>query len=93
MKDLLRKLCTPVLVLFEGEGGEEYEYRPSYRKILVAVASLFLILSVGSLVAVLSSGVMGGLLPAVFFGVAGLVCVIVAGLGSDQAVARIWKNR
>ena len=93
LKAFMRKLCSPILALFEGEDDTVYVYRPSHRKILVAVAVLFLILSSGSLAMTLSSGLTGGLIPAVFFGAAGLVCVIVAWLGSDQAVARIWKNR
>ena len=92
MKDLMKKLCAPILNLFEG-GEEGYVYRPSHRKILVAVAILFLILALSSVAMTLSSGLLGGLVPAVFFGGAGLVCLIVAWLGSDQAVARIWKNR
>ncbi|MZR64104.1 hypothetical protein [Alcanivorax sp. DP30] len=92
MKDLMKKLCAPILNLFE-EGEEGYVYRPSHRKILVAVAILFLILALSSVAMTLSSGLLGGLVPAVFFGGAGLVCLIVAWLGSDQAVARIWKNR
>ncbi|MCK0152900.1 hypothetical protein MWU49_04240 [Alcanivorax sp. S6407] len=93
MKELMRKICYPILALFEGEDDTVYAYRQSYRKILAGVATLFLILAAGSLAMTLSSGLMGGLIPVVFFGGAGLVCVIVAWLGSDQAVARIWKNR
>jgi len=93
LKTLMRKICSPILDLFEGGDDHGFVYRPSYRKILVAVAILFLILASGSLAMTLSSGLMGGLIPTLFFGGAGLVCVIVAWLGSDQAVARIWKNR
>lgn len=93
MKELMKKLCSPILGLFEGEDGETYNYRPSYRKILATVAMLFLILASAALAMSLHAGLMGGLIPVVFFGGAGLVCLIVAWLGSDQAVARIWKNR
>ncbi|MED5238781.1 MAG: hypothetical protein VX379_04305 [Pseudomonadota bacterium] len=93
MKAFLRKLCFPILALFETEDEEKYVYRSSYRKILAAVAVLFIILSGASLGMTLNSGLSGGFIPAIFFGGAGLVCVIVAGLGTDQAVARIWKNR
>ena len=93
MKAMMKKLCSPILNLFEGEQEHDYVYRRSYRKILAAVATLFLMLAGGSLAMALSSGLMGGLIPAIFFGGAGLVCVIVAWLGSDQAVARIWKSR
>lgn len=93
MKALMRKICSPLLNLFEGGEDQGYVYRPSHRKILVAVATLFLILASSSVAMTLSSGLLGGIIPAVFFGGAGLVCLIVAWLGSDEAVARIWKNR
>ena len=92
VKEFLRKLFAPILNPLES-GEHDYAYRPSYRKILLAVAMLFFVLSGASLAMTLSSGLYGGLIPGIFFGLAGLVCLVVAGLGSDKAVARIWKNR
>ena len=93
MKALMRKICSPLLNLFEGGEGQGYTYRQSHRRILAIVGALFLILASGSLAMALHAGLMGGLVPALFFGGAGVVCLIVAWLGSDEAVARIWKNR
>lgn len=92
LKPLLRKLFAPILAPFEsGEG--EYAYRPSHRKILVAVGLLFLTLSLVSLAMVIHASLYGGLIPVVFFLLVAVVCVVVALLGSDKAVARIWKNK
>jgi len=55
MKDALRKLCRPVLVYFE-KGEPAASYRGSHRIILLAAATLFLILSCVSLYFALSAG-------------------------------------
>lgn len=92
MKTRLRKLLAPVLTPLEsGEG--EYRYKSSHRKILLAVGTLFMVLSVVSAVAAYYAQQAGAWLPfLVFFGV-GSVCVIVGSLGSDRAVAKLWGNR
>ena len=36
---------------------------------------------------------MAGLLPVVLFSAIGFVCLIVALLGSDRAVSKIWRNK
>ncbi|MCG8394094.1 MAG: hypothetical protein MI745_13535 [Pseudomonadales bacterium] len=92
MKRLLRKLFSPILNPFES-GEDNYAYRPSHRKILVAVGLLFLILSLGSLAMVIRASLYGGLIPVVFFLLVAVVCLVVALLGSDKAVARIWKSK
>nr|WP_237457527.1 hypothetical protein [Pseudomaricurvus sp. HS19] len=74
-----------------GEGA--FSYKKSHRTILVAVGCLFLVLSVGGLVAAIMAGQLSGALPVVVFFVVALVCVVVGGLGSDRAVAKIWGNR
>jgi len=92
MKSALQKLFAPILNIFENS-KEEYVYKSSHRTILIAVGSLFLLLSgVGIFVAIAASQP-GGAFPAAVFGIIGLVCIIVATLGSDKAVANIWKNR
>ncbi len=78
--------------MFEEQEGE-YAYKPSHRLILKVVGTLFLGLSLASLLGSISAGQLGALLPViVFFGV-GLVCMVVGFLGTDRAVAKIWNNR
>lgn len=89
MKNALRSFCRPILALFE-KGEPVASYRPSHRKILLAVAVLFLVLFVISLSLSLSSGQLGALVPVAVFFVVSTVALIVATLGTDTAVARIW---
>ena len=92
MKNALQKLFSPILNIFENS-KDEYVYKSSHRTILIAVGILFLILAgVGGFVAV-AAGQPGGAFPAVVFAVIGFVCLVVGSLGSDKAVANIWKNR
>lgn len=92
MKSALRKLFKPVLSMFEGQEGA-FEYKPSHRLILKVVGSLFFFLSFISLLAIIESGLYGGLLPVVVFFVIGTVCMVVGFLGTDRAVAKIWNSR
>lgn len=92
MKALMRKIVSPILDHFES-GDNEYTYQRSHRKILIALGALFLLLSFGSLYASIISTKMAGLLPAVVFLLIGGVCEIVGFLGSDRAVANIWKRK
>ena len=92
MKSLLARIFSPILNLFETD-QPAVNYKPSHRIILNIVGLLFSLLSAVSLIAAISSGVLGGLIPgAVFFAVA-LVTLVVGTLGSDNAVAKIWGNR
>lgn len=92
MKSILRRLCSPVLDHFE-EGDEGYAYKPSHRTILIFVGALFLVLAgFGGFVSIIASQI-GGFLPTLVFFLAGAVCEIVGLLGSDKAVANIWKSR
>lgn len=92
MKTMLRKIASPILNYFES-GEEDYTYKESHRKILIAVGILFLLISSISLVVTIKTGQYGGMIPILVFLSAGLVCGIVGFLGTDQAVARIWKTR
>lgn len=89
MRATLIKIFWPILTWFE-RGEAPTAYRTSYRKILLAVGFLFLVLlGVASYFGMLV-GEAGALLPVlVFFGIS-LVCNVVGFLGSDRAVARIW---
>ncbi len=94
-KDVFRKLFWPILYFFE-DGGEEANaegYRTSHRKILFAVGFLFFVLSMATLFFVMVTGTLGGLFPVVVFSLISLVCAVVATLGSDSAVAKIWGNK
>lgn len=94
-KDVFRKIFWPILCFFEKEGQQVSAegYRPSHRKILFAVGFLFFVLSMATLFFVMVTGTIEGLFPVVVFSLISLVCAVVATLGSDSAVARIWGNR
>jgi len=92
MKEALRKLFSPILKPLEsGEAG--YEYRQSHRKILLVMGVLFIFLATFALIATIYSAQWGGLLPVIVFMLAGILCEVVALLGNDQAVARLWKSK
>ncbi len=92
MKNQLRNLFAPLLNPLEA-GNEPYNYKPSHRTILLAIAALFSLLA--TLVCVFSSGgeSYGYLIPVVVFGGVASVGLIVGLLGSDRAVAKIWGNK
>jgi hypothetical protein len=92
MKAVLRKICSPVLNIFES-GNEEFIYRPSHRKILIAVGVLFFILAGAAISISISVEQYAGFMPGSVFLIAGLVCEIVAFLGTDKAVAKMWKSK
>ena len=92
MKAHLKRVFSPILNMFE-TGDGEYKYKDSYRTILIVVGALFLLLSLISLAAGFYTAQLGALLPFMVFFCVGAVCEIVGFLGSDRAVAKIWKNR
>lgn len=92
MKDALRKLFAPILNHFE-EGDDSYTYKTSHRQILIIVGTLFLSLGLFGAFISFFAGQPGGLIPTLVFFLVGAVCEIVGILGSDKAVANIWKSR
>jgi len=92
MKDLLRKLFKPILDNFESGSGQ-YNYKPSHRRILIIVGALFLMLAASAVFFSLVAGELAGLLPALVFFSVGAVCEVVGLLGTDKAVATLWKSR
>ncbi|MCK9505407.1 MAG: hypothetical protein M0Q95_14660 [Porticoccaceae bacterium] len=92
MKYPLRKLFRPILQPFE-KGVEDYDYKPLNRKLLLILAILFC--SLAAAVAIIGAGGSGAgfVLPAIVFGGVGIVALVVATLGTDRAVAKIWRNR
>ncbi len=93
MKDLLIKIFSPVLNYFENGNITDEYYRESHRTVLKIMGLLFLILSGVSLYFGLMINQMGALLPTVIFAAMGLICLIIALLGSNKAVANIWRSR
>ena len=92
MHALIRALFAPLLNILE-KGEEPYVYQPSHRTILFAVGSLFLILSAVSLDFGLIAGGAGAFLPAIVFFAVSLVCIVVAAVGSERAVAKLWGSK
>ncbi|QBZ83050.1 hypothetical protein GHNINEIG_01091 [Hydrogenovibrio crunogenus] len=91
MKTFFTKLFSPILNIFE-KGEEPEHYTPSHRKILLIMGILFSILSVVSVYFGFRTEVMAALFPAILFAGIGIVCVIIALLGSDRAVTNIWQS-
>ncbi len=89
MRNSLTRLFWPILGFFE-EGELPQGYRPSHRKILLAVGFLFMVLVAVSLYFALISGIVGAVIPIVIFSSISLVCFVVGLLGTDRAVAKIW---
>lgn len=92
MHALLRALFAPLLNILE-RGDEPFGYKPSHRRILLAVGGLFMILACVSLFFGMIAGGVGAYLPAVVFCVVSVVCMVVGAVGSDRAVAKLWGSR
>ncbi len=92
MKNALTKLFSPILNIFEKAEGD-YQYRPSHRTFLAIMGALFSGLSGVAVYFSMAINQLAGIIPSVLFLTIGLLCIIVAGLGSDKAVAKIWRNR
>jgi hypothetical protein len=92
MKTLLQKIFSPLLSKFESGAGE-YNYQRSQRLILVVVGSLFSFLTAGILAVGINSDGWGFLFPSIIFGGVGFSCIVIAGLGSERAVARVWSSK
>jgi hypothetical protein len=92
MKNVLRKLFSPILNIFE-KGDESYEAKPLNRKILIVIGVLFSFLVCVVVYLSYDKGEPGYLIPVVVFSGVALVALIVGFLGNDRAVAKIWGNR
>lgn len=92
MKSAMRKLFSPVLRFFEsGEGT--YNYKKSHRMVLLCVGVLFLFLSMITLGAAVVTSQLAAIIPFLVFLMLGSVCLVVGGLATDRAVAKIWGNK
>ncbi|MFT4677304.1 MAG: hypothetical protein ACJAX5_002963 [Patiriisocius sp.] len=91
MKNLLRRILSPLLMPLEA-GSSAYSYKPSHRTILIFMSAMFI--GMAALVIWIMPGWDSGyLLPIIVFGGAGILGLIVGGLGEDRAVARIWGSK
>ena len=94
MREILRQIAKPLLEKLE-QGDGEYIYKPSHRVILLVIGLLFFAL--GSIVLVLVTRFIDkteivAFLPVLVFYSVSLVCGIVGSVGSDRAVANIWRR-
>ena len=91
MKNILTKVCWPILSFFE-TGEASTNYKKSHRTILIIVSSLFTFLAIISAVMAYKINSVSALIPVIiFFGVA-LVSIVIAVLGSNGAVSKIWGS-
>lgn len=92
MKLSIRKFFSPIINHFES-GEEQYSYKPSHRSILMVVGGLFLVLSIISVVTGVLISEPSAAVPFLIFFSIGLVCIVLASVASDRAVAKIWGNK
>ncbi|MBN4080314.1 hypothetical protein JYT31_01485 [Beggiatoa alba] len=92
MLKTLKKICSPLLDIFES-GDEIYAYKPHSRKILFVISILFSGLASIVFYLIPENADPAYYLPIVIFGGIALIGFIVAFLGSDRAVAKIWGTR
>ena len=92
MKSLLTKVCWPILRFFESDTPPE-NYQKSHRMALLFLSVVFIGLSLGSAWVAISIGSLGALVPVVFFFLLGFVALVIATLGSNAAVAKIWGTK
>lgn len=91
-RTLARKLFSPLLDRLEG-GDQPHRYTPKARLILWITGALFLGLATGLAVFLPEGTDPAVLIPIGIFGLVGLFAVVVAWLGSERAVARVWGSR
>lgn len=92
LKDHARKLCAPLLSPLES-GDAPFHYAPKSRLILVVMCALFLLLATALAVLLPAGTDPFFLLPVAVFGLLGVVGQLIAWLGTDRAVSRLWNSR
>ena len=92
MKHLLRKICAPILNIFE-KGDEEYVIKPLSRKILIVISILFSSLAAAVFYFIPEDAELGYYLPVIIFSLIAFIGLVVGALGNDRAVAKIWGSR
>lgn len=91
MKNLLRKLFSPILKPFES-GTAPYSYKPANRAILIILGSLFTGLAFAVSIFAPDDD-MSFLFPVIVFGGGGVLSLIIGFLGTDRAVSKIWGQK
>ena len=92
MKQMLRKIFSPILNLFEG-GNEEFAIKPMSRRILIVLSVLFSSLATAVFYFIPIDSEPAYYLPVIIFSIIAAVGFIVGLLGTDRAVAKIWGSR
>ena len=91
MLSVLRKLFSPLLNLFE-KGDDPFHHRPMNRKVLLALSIFFSALATAILI-ISPAENWDFIFPVIVFYSVGVVGFIIATLGNDRAVAKIWGNK
>lgn len=91
-KNVARRLFAPLLSPLEG-GDQAYTYTPRARLILWVVGLLFLGLASALAIFMPKDIDIAVFIPICIFGLVGLFAIIVAWLGSERAIAKVWGNR
>ena len=92
MKNIFRKLFSPILNIFE-KNNADYITRPKNRIILFAISILFAVLTIIFPVLFPEMILKGSWFVMLVFGSIGFVGLVVAIFGSDQAVAKLLGSR
>jgi hypothetical protein len=92
LKTTARKLFSPLLDRLENSDAT-CVYTPKSRLILWVMSLLFFCLGAGLALFLPAGTDRAFLIPVTVFCLLGLFGMVVAWLGSDQAVARLWRNR
>lgn len=85
-------MFSPLLGLVEDDQDQTYVYKRSHRTILIIISSMFIALA-SFVFYLIPEGRYDYLLPVIVFGGAGIFGLIVATLGTNQGVARLWRSR
>lgn len=92
MKNVLKKVFSPVLNVFE-KNNDEFIYRRFNRKIVLFISSTFFLLAFGLPLYMPQLVAMGFWFVMLVFGSLSSVGLIVAILGSDKAVAKLLGSK
>lgn len=92
MKNIARKIFSPILNIFE-KNNEEYIYQRHSRKIVLFIGAVFIFLAAALPIIMPQVIQMGYWFVMLVFGLLGIVALIVGTLGSDKAIAKLLGSR